>query len=84
LTFKDVVFGMFKAVFKFFTLVKPSTILLNIIIPIDITIVIKKFLGFLNRIKQHPIALDCNAILFSGDFYRCVSMILVTVLIIRV
>jgi len=62
----------------------PSTILMNIIPLIVITIVIKKILGFLNRIKQYPISFSCNSILFSGDFYRCVSMILVTVLIIRV
>ena len=62
----------------------PSTILMNIIPPIVIAIVIKKFLGFLNRIKQYPISLNGKSILFSGDFYRSVSMILVTVLIIRI
>jgi len=62
----------------------PLTILLNIITSIHITIVIKKILGLLNRIKQDPISLNCDSILFSGDFYRCVSMILVTVLIIRI
>ena len=46
----------------------PYAILVNIIPPIEITIVIKKFLGFLNRIKQHPIALNDNAALLSGDF----------------
>jgi hypothetical protein len=56
----------------------PSTILLNIMTSIDITIVIKKLLGLLNRIKQYPISLNRNSILFSGDFYGCVSMILVT------
>jgi len=34
----------------------PSTILLNIITSIDITIVIKELLGLLNRIKQYPIS----------------------------
>jgi hypothetical protein len=62
----------------------PSTILLNIITSIDITIVIKKLLGLLNRIKQDPISLNCNSILLSGDFYRCISMILVAALIIRI
>jgi hypothetical protein len=62
----------------------PSTILLNIITSIDITIVIKELLGLLNRIKQDPISLNCNSILFSGDFYGCVSMILVAALIIRI
>jgi hypothetical protein len=62
----------------------PSTILLNIITSIDITIVIKELLGLFNRIKQDPISLNCNSILFSSDFYRCVSMILVAALIIRI
>jgi hypothetical protein len=62
----------------------PSTILLSIITSIEITIVIKELLGLLNRIKQDPISLNCNSILFCGDFYGCVSMILVTALIIRI
>jgi hypothetical protein len=62
----------------------PLTILLNIRTSIDTTIVIKKLLGLFNRIKQYPIPLDGNSILFSGDFYSCVSMILVTALIIRI
>jgi len=41
----------------------PSTILMNIIPLIVVTIVIKKFLGFLNRIKQYPISFSCNSIL---------------------
>jgi hypothetical protein len=62
----------------------PSTILVNITTPIGITIFVKKLLSFLNRIKQYPISLHRNSILFSGDFYGCVPMILITALIIRI